>query len=653
MSRPRTRKLWCALSGDLQKSFFMECVADQDDIDTLRKKIWEEIKEEFKNTAARDLKLYSPVVQLNYEEEFKIDDGEFLLPRRMITSNPLFPESKDPGVDIVVVVVSRDTTTRKRKRSESQSASIPRTHPTTENRLICPRERTVSKLAAILDEVNIVHVRGTPASGKTCLSELLRDYYRKEGRKVSLIKEWEKLDHKNPWDSLVKLVEKWNEETQDAPTTTSSQSEQDISWVLTSNTVILVDEAQMTYNDSGLWNTIFKERQTPTYVYKFQLCLFCSYGSPAAGPDQTFFTPVKLSNQQRISLTPHNQPCSPSIGLFYDKEEFKDVVSRLLKYQYEERFNLDERALEYIFAVSNGHPGAVTSIVDVIYEVYCHDMKHRHIRTLTEDHVIWFLEDTATVFNKLSIKPVNRSFPDISVATDGISNMLNKITEEGNITFDINDANIKFCYQKGWIHRVALDGGDDIAVLPSRLHEKYIEYSIGTMSQRLPARFDSLPKLCKEILSKFSIMNLRHSAEGKKMSSASQPRPLEAQYQDEFYRGFVHVAGRGVPISSEWSRTKDGRVDFYIPEKKWAIELLRDHGEVDEHISRFKAGGKYHPWLEEKMIEDWIIIDCATSLPTKEFSEPKLWHAVFINDYSELQLYNHQKALIMSVHLHN
>jgi len=97
----------------------MECVADQDDIDTLRKKIWEEIKEESKNTAARNLKLYCPVVQLNYEEEFDAKNGKFLHPRQMITSNPLFPESKDPNVDIVVVV-SGDTTTRKRKRSESQ-----------------------------------------------------------------------------------------------------------------------------------------------------------------------------------------------------------------------------------------------------------------------------------------------------------------------------------------------------------------------------------------------------------------------------------------------------------------------------------------------------------------------------------------------------
>ncbi|BCR86719.1 ATP-binding protein [Aspergillus chevalieri] len=656
MSRPRTRKLWCTLSHDLQQSFPIECAADQDDIDTLKKKIWEEIREKIKNTILHysDLKLYCPVVQLNYEEEFDVKNGEFLHPRRMITSNPSFPESKDPNVDIVVVV-SGDTTTRKRKRSESQGANIPRTLSIAEHQLICPRERTVSKLAAILDDMNIVHVRGTPASGKTRLSELLRDYYRKEGRKAFLIKKWEELDSEDPWGSLIELVKKKNKELEGVSTTsftvTSSQSKHDLSWVLTSNTVIIVDEAQTTYSDDTLWNTIFKERLTPN-VYKFKLCLFCSYGSPATGPDQTFFTPVRLSNRQCISFTPQGQQNSPPIGLFYDKEEFKDVVSRLLTFQYEERFNFDEGALEYIFALSNGHPGAVTSIVDVLYEAYRQDIKHEHIRTLTEDHIIWFLEDAATVFDKLSTRPVNRSFPDISRATNGISNTLCKITEEGSIPFDINDASIKFCYQKGWIHRVALDG-DDIAVLPSRLHEKYIEYSIGTMSITLPARFDSLPKLCKEILCEFSIRILRRSAEGKKISSASQPRPVEAQYQDEFYGGFTHVAGRGVPISSEWSRTKDGRVDFYIPEKKWAIELLRNHDKVDEHISRFKEGGKYHPWLKENMVKDWIIIDCATSLPTKEFSEPRLWHAVFINDYSELQLYNYQKVLMMSVHLRN
>jgi len=38
--------------------------------------------------------------------------------------------------------------------------------PITEEPRICPRERTVSELAAILDDVNIVHVRGLQPVGK-------------------------------------------------------------------------------------------------------------------------------------------------------------------------------------------------------------------------------------------------------------------------------------------------------------------------------------------------------------------------------------------------------------------------------------------------------------------------------------------------------
>lgn len=40
--------------------------------------------------------------------------------------------------------------------------------------------------------------------------------------------------------------------------------------------------------------------------------------------------------------------------------------------------------------------------------------------------------------------------------------------------------------------------------------------------------------------------------------------------------------------------------------------------------SRIKAG----------MLEDWIIIDCATSRPATRHSDPKLWHAHFEHDYS-------------------
>ncbi|BCR88644.1 crinkler effector domain-containing protein [Aspergillus chevalieri] len=122
MSRPRTRKLWCAVPGNLRRPFSIECVADQDDIETLMKKIRDHAPAHAKKDASDygDLILYSPVVQLNYEEEFDVKNGEFLHPRRMITSNPLFPESKDPNVDIVVVV-SGGATPQKRKCLESQN----------------------------------------------------------------------------------------------------------------------------------------------------------------------------------------------------------------------------------------------------------------------------------------------------------------------------------------------------------------------------------------------------------------------------------------------------------------------------------------------------------------------------------------------------
>ncbi|KAL4931046.1 uncharacterized protein BDV17DRAFT_256919 [Aspergillus undulatus] len=96
----------------------------------------------------------------------------------------------------------------------------------------------------------------------------------------------------------------------------------------------------------------------------------------------------------------------------------------------------------------------------------------------------------------------------------------------------------------------------EVYVLPSRLHEKHVSLSfhskylnciILTISRwiehynaksakSLPSEFKNLRDLTLAILREFSSSNLRHSAQGKTMSSGAQPKPIEAQYQDEFYR---------------------------------------------------------------------------------------------------------------------
>lgn len=187
---------------------------------------------------------------------------------------------------------------------------------------------------------------------------------------------------------------------------------------------------------------------------------------------------------------------------------------------------------------------------------------------------------------------------------------------------------------------------------------RFIEYLLCFRANPLPERFTHLNQLCVEVLRGFSTINLKDSTLGKNMSTAGKLRPVEAQFQDEFYRVFNKVAGRGVPISSEWSRAGSGRVDFWIPGKKWAIELLRDYSNVDEHVSRFRKGGTYYEWLKEKAVEDWVVINCATVPPCTGLfpmlhvllhaadniighPEPKLFHAIFQNAYRELRIFDH------------
>lgn len=96
-------------------------------------------------------------------------------------------------------------------------------------------------------------------------------------------------------------------------------------------------------------------------------------------------------------------------------------------------------------------------------------------------------------------------------------------------------------------------------------------------------------------------------------------------------------------------------------DRKWGIELLREHDRLAEHCKQFQEGGRYHSWIKDGSLEDWIIIDCATSSPlegillivcyTDSFTnmkaghvDPKVWYAVFHEDYPEFQLLDNKKA---------
>jgi hypothetical protein len=228
---------------------------------------------------------------------------------------------------------------------------------------IYTRDETVSKLAEILDSGNIVHVRGTPASGKSILSLLLRDYYRRHGRTVFRLSSWKQniddLDRENPWVNFAQILRHRYPKVEK------------VEDFFADDNVIILDEAQGTYGDTDFWDHIVKSIRGKVGGYKIKLCLFCSYGSPSAGLPynrRDHGTPVDFGPAQRISLTPSVEPNSPPIGLFYNKNEFETVVTKLCS-TLVEKFSIDTNARNYIFNLTNGHPGAVMSIMGYLHEV--------------------------------------------------------------------------------------------------------------------------------------------------------------------------------------------------------------------------------------------------------------------------------------------
>ena len=67
------------------------------------------------------------------------------------------------------------------------------------------------------------------------------------------------------------------------------------------------------------------------------------------------------------------------------------------------------------------------------------------------------------------------------------------------------------------------------------------------------------------------------------MGTAAETRPVEAQFQDEFYPVCYYVLDKTVYLTSEWTgSTSSGRIDFQIKAVRWAIECCRGSDRLDE-----------------------------------------------------------------------
>ena len=198
----------------------------------------------------------------------------------------------------------------------------------------------------------------------------------------------------------------------------------------------------------------------------------------------------------------------------------------------------------------------------------------------------------------------------MDLADPSKSDLFRRLLQAGTVQGS-DPETIEICHRSGWIY--ADDYGN--YSLPSPLHVALLSWyllPIGNFPE-----FSSIFKLSLETISKFSPTRLQRPI--RRIGGSPTAPPLEAYYQDEFYRCLYHLTLGNCPVSIEFASANTvrpaGCIDFFLDHKKWGIEITRDGSRLQEHASRFESTGAYGAWLTTNDMLDYILLDCRKSKP--------------------------------------
>jgi len=224
----------------------------------------------------------------------------------------------------------------------------------------------------------------------------------------------------------------------------------------------------------------------------------------------------------------------------------------------------------------------------------------------------------------------------------------------GYVKLNNETEDARSCHRRGWIYSYQ-DPQDALAIrytFPSPLHRASVSWRLQPTDD-MPS-FDSLYALSVSTISKFKPSQLRVPI--RRAGGQSSTSPPEAQYQQEFYRCVFEATFGHVRITPEFASAKNakvtGRIDLFIPNSKWGIEITRDGSRLNAHDARFQDNGAYGAWTKSGMMDDYIFLDFRRGVPRKPHPNiAKLFHVVFDDQYQTVKIYDKDVQELMEIKL--
>jgi hypothetical protein len=223
-------------------------------------------------------------------------------------------------------------------------------------------------------------------------------------------------------------------------------------------------------------------------------------------------------------------------------------------------------------------------------------------------HKLWLGLDTGSTFRRGLPTYKALQNPSIARVFRAVLNE-NHVTEKMLNSPEDREA-LDQCFRSGWLHATT-NQKEFQYIFTTQLHQWFVDYYLGINVQD-----------CTTLMKDLDILNFaikviklfcpRHLSSPRNIGASHKQRPPEAQYQDEFYRCCNRYSTGSLITFPEYGGAS-GRIDFFIPLKKWGVELLRDGDRLENHHSRFTGLGAY----ANMQLEDYIILDFRTARPTK------------------------------------